>query len=73
MCTDYLQILANVLILYGALLVLGLQYLFYDPPTFSEVDEVFRKFILAIIETMLAALVTGQGVSGCFLLILHCF
>lgn len=73
MCTDYLQILANILILFTALLVHGLQYLLYDPPTSSEVDEVFRNFILAIIETMLAIFMTGQGINGRFLLIFTLF
>lgn len=71
--TENPQVLANLLLLYAALLVLGFQYLFYDLPTTSHVDEVFEKFILAIIETLMAMFMTGQGVNGRFLLMFTLF
>lgn len=70
---EYRQVLANLLLLYAALLVLGLQYLFYDLPTSSQVDEVFEKFILANIKTIMAMSMTGQGINGPFLLIFTSF
>lgn len=71
--TEYLQVLANLLLLYAALLVLGLQCLFYDLPTTSHVDGVFEKFTLAIIEAMMAMFMTGQGINGRFLLMFTSF
>jgi len=71
--TEYLQVLANLLLLYAVLLVFVLQYLFYDLPTTSLVDEVFEKFILAIIETVMAMFMTGQGINGHFLLMFTSF
>lgn len=68
-----LQVLANLLLLYAALVVFGMQYMLYDPPTDSQVEQVFNKFLLAVIETMLAMILVGQNISGCFLLMFTVF
>ena len=70
---NHLQVLANLLILYAMFLVLGLQNLLYDTPTPTQIDEVFDKFTLAIIETILATLMTRQDINGCFLLMFTVF
>ena len=55
------------------LLVLGLQNLLHGTPTPTQLDEVFDKFTLAIIETILATFMTRQDISGCFLLMFTLF
>ncbi len=68
-----LQVLANLLLLYAALVVFGMQYMLYDPPTDSQVEQVFNKFLLAVIETMLAMMMVRQDINGCFLLMFTVF
>lgn len=62
-----------MLLLYAALVVFGLQYILYDPPTDSQVEQVFKKFVLAVIETMLAMILVGQNISDYFLLMFTVF
>lgn len=73
MSLSHLQVLANLLLLYAALIVLGLQNLLYDAATPNQLDEVFENFIVAIIETMLATFNNGQAIDGTILLIFTFF
>lgn len=64
-----MQILLNVLLLYASLVVCGLQYLLYGPLGFFEIEELYERFIITTIETLLATVILRLEIDGCFMLI----
>lgn len=63
-----MQILLNVLLLYASLVLCGLQYLLYGPLGLLEIEELYERFIIKTIETILAAVVLRLEIDGCFML-----
>ncbi len=63
-----MQILLNVLLFYASLVVCGLQYLLYGPLGFLESEELYGRFIITTIETILAAAILRLEIDGCFML-----